>query len=64
MHIELSTEELATLKTAVDRMIRVLDAELVRTDAPSMQHAAAADVDRLRRVRERLEPGESARPRA
>jgi len=54
MHIELSSEELATLKAAVDRTLHMLDAELVRTDAPSLQHALAADVDRLRRVRERL----------
>lgn len=54
MHIELSQEELVTLKSALDRALHQLDAELVRTDAPTLQHALAADVERLRRVRDRL----------
>lgn len=54
MHIELSQEELVTLKSALDRTLHQLDAELVRTDAPTLQHALAADVERLRRVRDRL----------
>lgn len=55
MHIELSSEELVTLRTALDRALRMFDAELVRTDAPSLQHALAADIERLRKVRERLD---------
>lgn len=54
MYIDLSNEELMALRAAVDRTLEVFDKELVRTDAPRLQHALAADVERLRRIRDKL----------
>ncbi|MBI2391285.1 MAG: hypothetical protein HYV09_16975 [Deltaproteobacteria bacterium] len=56
MYIDLSSDELAEVRAAVDRTIQILDKELVRTDAPRLQHDLAADVERLRRIRDKLVP--------
>jgi hypothetical protein len=52
MHIDLTFDELSTLKTGLDRALSVMENELIHTDAPSLQHALASDVSRLRSVRD------------
>ena len=52
MKIDLTFDELSTLKTAVTRALNIMENELAHTEAPSLQHALAADVERLRGVRD------------
>ena len=54
MQIDLTEEELLTLRQALDRVTDVLEHELIRTDNPRMQHAAAREFDRARQLRDRL----------
>jgi hypothetical protein len=55
MQIELSPDELSLLKTALDRVLGETERELVRTDAPALQHSLNADFERLSRLRRRLD---------
>lgn len=52
MRLDLDFEELDTLRIALERAMKLMENELVHTDAPSLQHAIAADYARLRRVRD------------
>lgn len=54
MTLDLSMEEMRTLKTAIDRAVQLLETELAHTDAPSMQHALNADYRRLVDLRDRM----------
>ena len=55
MDLSLRADEVALLKTTLDRVLRDLERELVRTDAPALQHALNGDVERLRLLRQRLD---------
>lgn len=63
MKIDLTFEELAVLETALDRTLGIMENELVHTDAPALQHELAADVRRVREVRELIRGQSRARPR-
>jgi len=52
MRLDLDFEELDTLRIAVDRAMKMMENELVHTEAPPLQHALAADYARLRRLRD------------
>lgn len=54
MQIDFTSEELQILRTALDRAVSASEKELVRTDAPRLQHEIARDYDRLRALRDRL----------
>jgi len=54
MTLDLSRDEMQTLKTAIDRAVQLLENELAHTDAPSMQHALNADYRRLVDLRDRM----------
>ena len=53
--IAMSSEELGTLKSALDRVLLLMENELVHTEAPSLQHALNADFERVRRLRQRFD---------
>jgi len=55
MLIELSPDELVLLKTALDRALLEYEHELVRTDAPDLQHSLGRNVERLTELRHRLD---------
>ncbi len=55
MELLLKPEELNLLKDTLDRAIHDLERELVRTDAPKLQHELNNDFERLRSLRSRLE---------
>lgn len=55
MTIDLSNDEVTLLRQVLDRELDALTRELVRTDAPALQHALNADVERLARLRNRIE---------
>jgi hypothetical protein len=57
MQLQLTNEETVVLKTTLDRAIHQMERELVRTDAPSLQHALNKDFERLRALRQRLDKG-------
>jgi hypothetical protein len=59
MHIEFSDDEIKTLKKTLDRAIYDTERELVRTDAPTMQHELNADFRRLQQIRGRLDEASS-----
>jgi hypothetical protein len=52
--LDLSSDDVGFLADHLARYIASLDDELVHSDTREIQHALAADVERLRRVRERL----------
>ncbi|MEB2283721.1 MAG: hypothetical protein B6D46_15745 [Polyangiaceae bacterium UTPRO1] len=52
---ELSADERRLLSTHLRRHIEHLDAELVRTDQPALQHALAREIDQLRAIAQRLD---------
>jgi hypothetical protein len=52
MRIDLDFEELDTLRNALNRAIKMTENELVHTEAPRLQHAIAADYERLQRLRD------------
>jgi len=52
MRLDLDFEELDTLRMALDRAMKVMENELVHTEAPPLQHAIAADFEKLRRLRD------------
>jgi hypothetical protein len=54
MQLDLSPEDIALLGTTLDRVLVEMERELVRTDAPAMQHALNTDFERLRALRRRL----------
>jgi hypothetical protein len=55
MHLELTPEEATMLRAALDRVLHTVERELVRTDAPALQHALNRDFERLRALRQRLD---------
>jgi hypothetical protein len=55
MDIELSHEELRDLFQALDHQLRALRQELVHTDDRSMRHELREDLDRVERLRARLD---------
>lgn len=55
MELMLDPEELVLLKRTLDRSLRDVERELVRTDAPSLQHALNADFEKLHTLRKRLD---------
>ncbi len=54
MRINLTLEELDTLRSALDRALKAMESELVHTDAIRLQHAIAADYERLRMLRHNI----------
>ena len=48
--VQLSNDDALLVREQLIRRADDLDRELVRTDAPTMQHELARDVERLRRV--------------
>jgi hypothetical protein len=54
MHIDLSPDEASTLRTALDRVLRVMENELAHTEAPTLQRDLHQDVERVQRLRDRL----------
>jgi hypothetical protein len=55
MRIDLDFEELDTLRSALDRAMKMMENELVHTEAPRLQHELAADYERLQRLRSLIE---------
>ena len=55
MDLSLRADEVVLLKTTLDRVLHDLERELVRTDAPALQHALNGDFERLRSLRQRLD---------
>lgn len=62
MRIDLTFEELDTLRTALDRALKTMENELVHTDAIRLQHALAADYERLRMLRHTIIEQTTPRP--
>jgi hypothetical protein len=54
MYLDLSDEDAQLLKTELSRRIDELDRELVRTDKHELQVELDHDIERLRRIHERL----------
>ena len=52
--LTLSPEELRLLSRHLARHIGALDAELVRTDHPALQHDFAREIEALRAIESRL----------
>jgi hypothetical protein len=52
--LTLSPDELLLLRRHLSRHIGELDAELVRTDQPVLQHEFAREIDTLRMIERRL----------
>ena len=52
--LDLSADDLRFLAEHLGRYIASLDDELVHSDKREIQHALAADVEQLRRLRDRL----------
>jgi hypothetical protein len=55
MVIDVSPDELGLLKAALDRALVEYEHELVRTDAPDLQHSLSKDLERLTGLRRRLD---------
>ena len=53
--LDLSPQEIQLLATHLVRHVAHLDAELVRTDKPDLQHALAREIEVLRSIARRLE---------
>jgi len=53
--LDLSSDEQRLLSTHLARHIEYLDAELVRTDQHTLQHALAREIDQLRAIARRLQ---------
>jgi hypothetical protein len=54
INLTLSPDELLLLRRHLARYIGKLDAELVRTDQPALQHEFAREIDTLRMIERRL----------
>ena len=54
MQIDLSADEMRTLRAAIDRAVKRVEDELVHTEAPSLQHALNRDYQKLVALRDRL----------
>ena len=52
--LDLSADEVRFLADHLSRYIAALDDELVHSDSRTIQHDLATELDRLRRLRERL----------
>ena len=52
--LTLSSEELRLLILHLSRHIGALDADLVRTDQPALQHEFAREIEALRAIEHRL----------
>jgi len=52
--LDLLPEDVRFLTDHLGRYIAALDDELVHSDSRTIQHALATELDRLRRLRERL----------
>lgn len=57
MTLDLGVQEAADLKEALDFHLQRLEYDLVRTDAPALQHSLNAYFERLVHIRDRLERG-------
>jgi hypothetical protein len=55
MHLDLTQDETKILKSTLDRAIHVTEMELVRTDAPALQHSLNRDFEQLKQLRRRLD---------
>ncbi len=55
MELLLDPDELVLLKKTLDRTLHDVERELVRTDAPSLQHALNKDFELLQALRRRLD---------
>jgi hypothetical protein len=62
MRLDLTFEELSTLRMALDRTLNMMEHELVRTDAPSLQHALARDFEQMTRIRDLVNEQLEIRP--
>jgi hypothetical protein len=54
MPIDLSADEMRTLRVALERAVKRMEDELVHTEAPSLQHALNRDYQKLVALRDRL----------
>ncbi len=57
MNLELSPQEAKLLRTHLARHLEVVENELVRTDKRELQHALAAELERLRALLQRIDAG-------
>ena len=62
MQIALTEDEMRTLRAAVDRAVRVVEDELVHTEAPNLQHALDRDYRALVALRDKLVGEDRATP--
>ena len=54
MQIDLSPDEMRTLRFALDHAVKAIENELVHTEAPSLQHALNRDYQALVALRDKL----------
>lgn len=55
MNLTIGDDDARLLKKHLDDHLRRLDADLVRTDNPDLQHAFAREIERLRAIAARID---------
>jgi hypothetical protein len=54
MQIDLSADEMRTLRAAIDRAVKLMENELVHTEARELRHALNGDYEKLVALRDRF----------